>query len=158
MNKSFKTWMGMIVLSVVSSLSAAQAATFKHDGSATLQVFVSFAMPKPSLIVWQEQAKHYGAVLLLRGFVNNSLKATLQQLAIDTTSNKVLQVSVDPMAFERYHITQVPAVVLAQGEKVDIVYGNIGLSAALASMSRQGELAEVAARLLEKNSEVSDDD
>lgn len=111
-----------------------------------LTVFISTRLPKPSLLAWSEEAKRYGATLVLRGFVNNSLQETLRALTLDDKT--VLTVSIDPVAFEKHHVAAVPLVLFTHQGKEDRMAGNSGLQAALESIANQGDLHEEASMLL----------
>lgn len=76
-------------------------------------VFVSLAMPEPTLLRLVDQAARAKAAILIRGFANNSLRETvvrIQQL-IDQREVAVL---IDPQAFDRYAVKRVPTFVLAR--------------------------------------------
>ncbi len=76
---------------------------------------------------------------MLRGFVNNSFKQTAADLqaVIGKTRSGVL---IDPPSFEKYHITQVPAVVMTASDGTyDVVYGNASLDDVLTLFSEQGQ-------------------
>lgn len=96
-----------------------------------LYIFVSNSMPKQSLVLWSAQAQRTEGTLLLRGFIHNSFQDTLKQ-------SKISSFNIDPEKFQQYHITQVPAVVLAQGGEYDVVYGDTSLEAALEYMAHHG--------------------
>ena len=112
----------------------------------SMDVFISLSMPGPSLLAWQREAKRYHARLILRGFLHNSLEETIKALTLN--KDNVLEVSVDPTLFDKYRITQVPAVVVSEGDRFDVVYGNTRLTAALETILGQGELKAGARELL----------
>jgi conjugal transfer pilus assembly protein TrbC len=76
-------------------------------------VFVSFSMPDELLWSYMNQAKQYGAKLIIRGLVNNSFKETMK--AMDLGDNKILKLEVNPKLFKEHNITLVPAIVLLNG-------------------------------------------
>ena len=69
----------------------------------TSKIFVSSSMPKASLIQLALEAKHYGAQLIIRGMVNNSMKET-GQLVKEIN----YPLDIDPKLFQKHQITQVP--------------------------------------------------
>lgn len=114
------------------SLSASRDSVF---------IFVSFSMPPESLKEWISDATKIGAPVVLRGFIDNSFKQTVSAVkAIVPTYQGGIEI--DPKAFEKYHIGQVPAVVIVgRTGEYDVVYGNATLSAALKVFSLKGSQA-----------------
>ena len=78
----------------------------------TLRIFISLAMPEPSLRLLVAQAARSGAVLVMRGLHQDSMRATLAAITPLIGETRVNWV-IDPPAFERHGITLVPAFVLA---------------------------------------------
>jgi conjugal transfer pilus assembly protein TrbC len=74
-------------------------------------VFASLAMPRPSLDRLLDQAARAQAAVVLRGFVNGSLRETVAQVQALIGTRQVA-VQIDPPAFDRFAITRVPSVVL----------------------------------------------
>ncbi len=92
---------------------AAQRAPFGLPSSSgpLLLVFISLSMPAPALNRLLDQAQNTGATLVLRGLVNGSLRDTalrVQQLI----GTRQVSVQIDPEAFDRHAIQQVPTFVL----------------------------------------------
>jgi conjugal transfer pilus assembly protein TrbC len=126
----------------------------KEEGQ--ILVFVSSSMPLVSLRQWFIQAQRLGAVVILRGLVNNSLVTTkawltslMEQLHLEGG------VEINPVAFEAFGILQVPAVVVTT-EKLqcvsnehciapsfDVVYGNMSLYEALNAIAERGCVGSV---------------
>lgn len=93
-------------------------------------IFISFSMPKQSIMQWLEQAKKANANVYLKGFINNSFKQTINE-ASKVTTEQSAPFLLDPKSFEKFDIRQVPAVVFVDDNQEPItVYGDIGLSAA----------------------------
>jgi conjugal transfer pilus assembly protein TrbC len=144
-----------VTLGLLGSLccGTVQGKTLAGESSstqATLQVFVSLSMFKGVLLQWHREAKRYAATVVLQGFLNDSLKDTLKALHVEDDPTAVLPMSINPTAFQRYGIKQVPAVVLAKGDRFDVVYGNAGIQAALVRMTQAGELAKEAQVFLDQ--------
>ena len=76
-----------------------------------LIVFVSLAMPRPTLERLLDQAARAGASVVLRGFAAGSLRRTVTQLQA-LIGERRIAVQVDPPAFDRFGITRVPSFVL----------------------------------------------
>ena len=113
-------------------------------GRLPIIVFVSFSMPKESIKGWITQAQKVDASVYIRGLVNNSFKDTTKavgglvqnQHGQQTQSGGLL---IDPTLFKKYSITQVPAVVVVQGDSFDVIYGDVTLDYALGKISRAQE-------------------
>lgn len=92
-------------------------------GGPQLLVFVSFSMPERT---WQrllDQAERARATLLLRGFVEGSLRQTVLHMQQRIGQRRVA-VQIDPQAFERHAVTAVPTVVLLpRGHDADVKPG-----------------------------------
>jgi conjugal transfer pilus assembly protein TrbC len=82
-----------------------------------LFVFASFGMPKASLAVMARDAAKVGAILVFRGFKNNSWKDTAEHIA--SLQNDGVNAVVNPNAFKAFKITVVPAVVVTKPEAHD---------------------------------------
>lgn len=109
-------------------------------------IFVSSSIPQESLKALFIQAQSKGAKLVFRGLIGNSFQKT--KAFFETTG---INAEIDPTLFEEYQISHVPAFVLREGEKHDILQGNISLEEALNLIRQKGELKGKAANLLKKN-------
>jgi conjugal transfer pilus assembly protein TrbC len=74
-------------------------------------IFVSFAMPEPTLQRLVDQAARAGATLVLRGLVNGSIRETVTRMQALIGSRRVA-VQIDPESFDRHGITRTPTFVL----------------------------------------------
>ncbi len=88
----------------------AQAA---NDTAPRLKIFVTLAMPEPSLRALIAQAARANAVLVLRGAKNGSLRQTLEA-ARTLIGTQPVAWQIDPPAFARYQISAAPAFVLTR--------------------------------------------
>ncbi len=87
-------------------------------------VFISLSMPKASLKSLAREAERYRAVLILRGLVNDSFKDTAKALqSLD------LVVEINPEAFTRYNVQQVPTFIQIdpKGQEIARLQGNVTL-------------------------------
>ena len=82
-------------------------------GGPGLLVFVSFSMPEAALARLVDQAARSQATLLLRGFVNGSLKETVARVKALIGSRKV-GFQIDPQAFDRFSVSETPTFVLVR--------------------------------------------
>jgi conjugal transfer pilus assembly protein TrbC len=76
-----------------------------------LLVFVSFSLPEATLVRLAEQAAAARATLVLRGLLNGSLTQTVAR-AQALIGSRPVAVQIDPLAFDRFGVTQAPAFVL----------------------------------------------
>jgi len=76
-----------------------------------LIVFISLAMPRPTLDRLLDQAARANASVVLRGFAEGSLRHTVAQLH-PLIAQRSIAVQVDPPAFDRFAVTRVPSFVL----------------------------------------------
>ncbi len=127
-----------------------------------LMIFISAAIPKPSIKDLMIQAKQAGGVLVLRGLVGNSLRTTQEFLAKIAKEN--ISVIIDPRLFEIFQVKLVPTFILLSENiqeceadncqftpKHDRIAGNITLKYALEQMKDgKGEASEIASSYLKK--------
>jgi type-F conjugative transfer system pilin assembly protein TrbC len=115
-------------------------------------IFVSFSMPKSLLWSYQEQARLYGARIVIRGLVANDFKKTVQ--AMDLGDGKIMTLDVNPMLFKDYDITKVPSIIIAGVEESsqaeDKFIGTISLSYALEESSTTGHQKEFSSKILKR--------
>lgn len=78
-----------------------------------LFIFVSLAMPEPTLARLVDQATRAKAAIMIRGFAKGSLRETVVRLQKLIGERKVA-VLIDPQAFDRYAVKRVPTFVLAR--------------------------------------------
>jgi type-F conjugative transfer system pilin assembly protein TrbC len=108
-----------------------------------LFVFVSNSMPEESLKQWSQQVERMGGTLVLRGFIDNSPKKTVERVMELFGKEETSGFSIDPELFEQLSINKVPAVaiVLPQDKpceehdcpkpRFEVVYGDVPLDEAL---------------------------
>jgi conjugal transfer pilus assembly protein TrbC len=92
---------------------AAQRSPFESPSSSgpSLLVFISLSMPETALNRLLDQAQIAGATLVLRGLVNGSLRDTALRVR-QLIGRRKVSVQIDPEAFDRHAIQQVPTFVL----------------------------------------------
>ena len=78
-----------------------------------LFVFVSLSMPRPTLQRLIDQAARAQASIVIRGFINGSLRDTVAQIQ-DLVGTRQVAVQIDPLAFDRFAISRVPSFVLVR--------------------------------------------
>lgn len=115
-----------------------------HD----LIVFVSFSMPPDILKELARQAKETGAVLVLRGFKDESLVATKQAALIMNQAGA--EWDIHPDLFKSFKVTKVPTFAVAAAEASSVledgcapettyatISGNISIQVALDTIRRR---------------------
>lgn len=130
-----------------------------------LLIFVSFSMPEPTLQRLIDQAAKAQASLVIRGFVNGSLRETVAH-AQGLIGNRQVAFHIDPQAFDRFAVAKTPTFVLvrdgAQGQACSAglcfpadafvaTSGDVSLDYALEFIERQApRFAKDARRYLKK--------
>ncbi|CAM2308608.1 Type-F conjugative transfer system pilin assembly protein TrbC [Ralstonia mannitolilytica] len=90
---------------------AQAAAMAPGNAGPKVLIFVSFAMPEPTLQRLVDQAARAGATLVLRGLVNGSIRETVTRMQALIGSRRVAA-QIDPEAFDRYQIVKTPTFVM----------------------------------------------
>jgi type-F conjugative transfer system pilin assembly protein TrbC len=126
--------------------------------AAELYLFVSFSLGEKALLNLAQEAKAYGATLILKGFIEGSYAKTVKALqAIITKTGQ--GVSVDPELFTLFNVKAVPTYVLSKPFQLntlernqtpihDRIQGHISLQYALEKFAKEGDLQEEASSLL----------
>jgi conjugal transfer pilus assembly protein TrbC len=119
-----------------------------------IMVFVSFSMPRQSLIAYMQDARKIHASIIVRGFINNSFKETVNTISLLVKEAGGGGIEINPFAFTTFHITKVPSVVVIPNNSpcvqqsscridkdYDVIAGNITLQAALVVVGHHGQAA-----------------
>lgn len=123
-----------------------------------LYIFVSFSLGEKALLNLAQEAKAYGATLVLRGFKDGSYAQTvksLQKIVLKTGQG----VLIDSELFSLFSVTAVPTYVLAKPfqlqaqERIqtplhDRLQGHVSISYVLEVFAKEGSLQEEAHSLL----------
>jgi conjugal transfer pilus assembly protein TrbC len=103
-------------------------------------VFISFSMPKASLVELSEQSQKYNATLVLRGIHEDSFLKTKDKIL--EINPKGLQLDIHPDLFKQYSIKRVPTFVLVKnGKEVNRLSGNVTLEFASSKLREEQVLA-----------------
>lgn len=129
--------MRLLILFLIGAISQSALAKTQY------QVFVSFSMPNRLLEETLRDAAHHGIPVLLNGLVNDSMRDTAVKIFELTKKVPNCSMQIDPTAFERYGITQVPAFVAVNQKSFDVVLGNITMERAMDEVTRFGDTAKV---------------
>ena len=124
-----KLLMGLIMSFVVLQVMSAP----------TSQVFVSLSMPERLLQQTLSESAHLNIPAFLNGLVDNSMPATVRRIQALSKTIPNLNLQIDPTAFERFGIKQVPALAVDNGKSFDVLYGNLSLSDGLLRIAGYGD-------------------
>lgn len=137
--------------------SQSQAMSFENSSSTTPKLigFVSLTMPKQTLVLFLQEAKRYHIPVAIRGVIDHSLKATMQQIYRLVKKDHIQGVLIDPIWFRDFQIQHVPALVATTGfcdtqpclkNSYDVIYGNARLEELLQAISRHGTVGKPIAK------------
>jgi len=107
--------------------------------SVNIRVFVSFSMPKALLKETLAESARLHIPAFLNGLHKNSMAKTASKIFELSRDVPNLNLNIDPTAFERYGIHQVPALVVERQGRFDVIYGNLSLSEGLNRIVNRGE-------------------
>ena len=102
-------------------------------------VFVSFSMPERLLQETLKESVRYNIPTYLNGLHQNSMKDTIARVGALTKAVPDLNLQIDPTAFERFGILQVPALVVEKDGRFDVIYGNFTLREAINRIAHAGD-------------------
>lgn len=112
--------------------------------------FVSFAIPETGLKRMLTEARRYDIPAVLRGMVNNDMKATADAVMSLVQEGSASGVAIDPNRYREYGITSVPSLVVYCESGHDVIRGNLRLKQALGKVAEQGDCRDEARALLAK--------
>jgi len=106
--------------------------------AAEIAVFVSFSMPEQLLQETLSEASRLHFPVYLNGLYHNSMQETAIKLLRLSQQIPNLSLQIDPTRFERFAISQVPALVVARGKAFDVLYGHLSLREGLLRIADKG--------------------
>ncbi|ATI93550.1 type-F conjugative transfer system pilin assembly protein TrbC [Salmonella enterica] len=113
--------------------------------------FVSFSIPEEGLKRMLGETRRYGIPAMLRGMLNNDLKATADAVLSLVKDGATDGVQIDPTLFSEYHVRSVPALVVFCDRGYDIIRGNLRVKQALEKVATAGDCRQVAGEILQQN-------
>ena len=120
---------------VFSSLTInATAASTKPS----VQVLVSFSMPQQLMSQTLVNAADLQIPAVLNGLHHNSMPETVKLIGMLSNAIPNLQLQIDPTAFERFDVQQVPALVVSRSDCFDVIYGHLTLQEGLDRIAQHG--------------------
>lgn len=96
-----------------------------------MSVFISFSMPEQLLQETLIESARLHIPAILNGLHQNSMPKTVAQIMTLSKVIPNLNLQIDPTAFARFKILQVPALVVSSDKGFDVMYGNLTLTEAL---------------------------
>lgn len=166
-SKEFQDVVATLRTSTLPTQKSLQSSPNKNN-CGELILFVSFSMGEKALLNLANEAKLYGATLVLRGFKDNSYAQTVKAL------QKIIQETgqgfiIDPELFSLFSVTTVPTYVLSRPFQIqtlesetleshtsertqtpvhDSLQGHVSLHYALEVFAKEGDLQNEAQSLL----------
>ena len=143
----------------------------KPQGAEGAILFVSFSMPDSLLFALSDEAARFHIPVVINGLVDGDFKKTITAFSKLHAKAKESKwafngVSIDPLWFEQFHITAVPALVVSKrpsscGQQLlcpeqtyDVVYGNASIKNSLQLIAQKGDSANEVAQALLENAHV----
>ena len=125
----------LLLLLLISFNQLAYASAEIMPNNRQIYIFISSSMPVRSIQQWLQQAKQAHATVVLRGLIHDSFAETTRWI-ISLQSSDAAGIEIDPTLFQRFHITQVPTVVIVKDNDFVKIAGDIPLMQALAFAKR----------------------
>ncbi len=117
-----------------------------------LLVFISSSMPLTAIASYLADAKKYGATVIIKGFIGDSLKNTIT--FFKRVDKNATRIKIDPHNFEKFAVRSVPTIILIDNRSEamahditpihDRISGNVPLRYALLKFSDEGDLKDQA--------------
>ena len=118
------------------------SASFPIDEN-PLKVFVSFSMPDRALLDFSHSLEKTGGSLVFQGLPKNSFAEFSKKILELKEKGMAAQASIDPKAFKRCRVKNVPTICLDHEGKCDTMSGNTSLAYTLRRFSENGETKDV---------------
>ena len=122
-------------------------------------LFVSLGMPKKLLRQYLRESQTYGMPVVIRGLIHNNFRATMSYIYSLIKGRHLPGISIDPVWFRQFGITQVPALVVTSNphhcvsartcqQPFDVVYGNLSIKDLLTKIADDGQDARQVAKTI----------
>lgn len=105
----------------------------------TVSVFVSFSMPENLLEETLKESARLKIPVYLNGLHHDSMRETVLKVMELSEHIPDLNLQIDPTAFERFGIYQVPALVVSNTQTFDVIYGHLSIKEGLSRMAGRGD-------------------
>ncbi|SPP32639.1 hypothetical protein ARAF_3006 [Arsenophonus endosymbiont of Aleurodicus floccissimus] len=87
------------------------------------RLFLSSSIPEKTLLPLLKSAQVKGIPVYFNDLIDNSMEKTARYLLNLMQKYQVAGIQIDPLRFDNYGITQIPALVKRCGKDFDILYG-----------------------------------
>jgi len=104
-----------------------------------ISVFVSFSMPDQLLEETLKESARLNIPTYLNGLFHDSMPETALKVMALSQHIPNLNLQIDPTAFERFGIHQVPALVVSNDHSFDVIYGHLPIKEGLSRMAGRGD-------------------
>ena len=104
-----------------------------------ISVFVSFSMPDQLLEETLKESARLNLPTYLNGLFHDSMPETALKVMALSEHIPNLNLQIDPTAFERFGIHQVPALVVSNDHAFDVIYGHLPIKEGLSRMAGRGD-------------------
>lgn len=123
-------------MGTASPSSATESGIRQRDG---VFYFVSWSIPEEELKPLLREAFHVGATVVFRGLLHNNMQETVGRtkaiaIALDREAPHIV---IDPVIYQQFGVTAVPALALARDRQALIVEGAVPLKHLLTILSRE---------------------
>lgn len=105
--------------------------SFASINQTELYVFVSFSMPDTLIKQYVQEAKNYGAKVVIKGLIDNDFAKTQAYISKLLEGEQQGGIQIDPELFKEHDIKTVPAILLKSAQNYDVVYGAVPIKYAL---------------------------
>ncbi|WP_115711881.1 type-F conjugative transfer system pilin assembly protein TrbC [Legionella sainthelensi] len=112
---------------------------FTSLNATQVSVFVSFSMPDNLLEETLKESARLKIPAYLNGLHHDSMRDTALKVMALSERIPDLNLQIDPTAFERFGIHQVPALVVSQSQAFDVIYGHLPITEGLSRMAARGD-------------------
>jgi conjugal transfer pilus assembly protein TrbC len=110
------------------------------SASPRAEVFVSFSMPEQLLEETLSESARLKIPAILNGLHENSMPLTVAKIMALSKKISHLNLQIDPTAFTRFGIHQVPALVVLSEQGFDVIYGNISIARGLERIAERSDV------------------
>ncbi len=87
-----------------------------------------------------EESSHFNIPVYLNGLYHDSMPETARKVTAFSEQIPNLTLQIDPTLFDHFGIKQVPALVVANDNAFDVIYGHLSIKEGLARMAGHGDV------------------
>lgn len=166
-----KTENGALIASFIQGAKSGLPSVQRGQAADGAILFVSFSMPESLLFKLADEAAQFNIPVVINGLVDGDFKKTITTFTrLNQQAKKQKQnfagISIDPVWFEQFHITSVPALVvtarpahcepqqICAGQPFDVIYGNASVRKSLELIREKGDDAPHIAEVILESGHV----